>query len=69
MANINQPITGSTVFGTQLSRSTDSQGILNSQILQGGYQEVKTIQDRNDITIFETLSVYDGFTQTGDAQN
>ena len=54
MAKVNQPIPGALSFDTQLSRDTSSQGIINSQILQGGYQEVKTIQDRNDITIFET---------------
>jgi hypothetical protein len=69
MAKVNQPIPGALSFDTQLSRDTSSQGIINSQILQGGYQEVSTIQDRNDITIFETSAVYDGFTQSGDANN
>ena len=69
MAKINQPIPGAVTFDTQISRDSSSQGIINSQILQGGYQEVSTIQDRNDITIFETGAVYDGFTQTGDANN
>ena len=54
MANVEQPIPGSQyVFETQVSRDSNSQGIINSQILQGGYQEVKTIQDRNDISIFD----------------
>lgn len=55
-------------FGNFLSPTTnDTEGVLHSMYLKGGFQEVLSIDERNAIPLSanSTQSVYNGFTTSG----